>query len=380
MNTPIGLLGFSRPAREVWMRRAIISSACSWPITRWLERVGELQHGLDLVLDHAADRDAGPVGDHRGDGLRVDGGQDQRRLALQLRQLACSSCSSVSSASRSMRAPPAPLSALASARFGRLDLRRLASRAARRAARGSRSTSSFSVFQRASSSARRSFSARQLLAGVAPRGRRSSTPTAFSRPMMASSVSQRLDAAAAVLDLGGHGVLADRHARAGGVEQADRLVGQLAGGDVAVRELDRGLERLVEHLHAVVLLQRGGHAAHHAAAPAPRSARSTCTTWKRRVSAGSFSMCFLYSAQVVAAIVRSVPRASAGLSRLAASPVPGRAAGADQRVGLVDEQDDRLGRGLHLVDHLAQAVLELALHAGARLQQADVERAQASRP
>src|SRR5437762_1529367 len=33
-------------------------------------------------------------------------------------------------------------------------------------------------------------------------------------------------------------------------------------------------------------------------------------------------MCFLYSAQVVAATVLSVPRASAGLSRLAASPVP----------------------------------------------------------
>ncbi len=33
-------------------------------------------------------------------------------------------------------------------------------------------------------------------------------------------------------------------------------------------------------------------------------------------------MCFLYSAQVVAATVRSVPRARAGLSRLAASPVP----------------------------------------------------------
>ena len=49
---------------------------------------------------------------------------------------------------------------------------------------------------------------------------------------------------------------------------------------------------------------------------------STLTTWKRRVSAGSFSMYFLYSAQVVAAMVRSLPRASAGLSRLAASPVP----------------------------------------------------------
>jgi hypothetical protein len=52
------------------------------------------------------------------------------------------------------------------------------------------------------------------------------------------------------------------------------------------------------------------------------SGSSTCTTWKRRVSAGSFSMCFLYSAQVVAPMVRSVPRASAGFSRFAASPVP----------------------------------------------------------
>ena len=55
----------------------------------------------------------------------------------------------------------------------------------------------------------------------------------------------------------------------------------------------------------------------------------------------------------------------------------GRAARADQRVRLVDEQDDRLRRRLHLVDHLAQPVLELALHAGAGLQQADVERAAA---
>ena len=49
---------------------------------------------------------------------------------------------------------------------------------------------------------------------------------------------------------------------------------------------------------------------------------STKMGWKRRSSAGSFSMCFLYSAQVVAATVRNSPRASAGLSRLAASPVP----------------------------------------------------------
>ncbi len=35
MNTPIGLLGLSRPAREVWMRLAIISSAWSWPMMRF---------------------------------------------------------------------------------------------------------------------------------------------------------------------------------------------------------------------------------------------------------------------------------------------------------------------------------------------------------
>jgi hypothetical protein len=35
MNTPIGLLGLSSPARLVWMRLAIISIAWSWPMTRW---------------------------------------------------------------------------------------------------------------------------------------------------------------------------------------------------------------------------------------------------------------------------------------------------------------------------------------------------------
>ena len=64
-----------------------------------------------------------------------------------------------------------------------------------------------------------------------------------------------VDLAAAVLDGRRDGVLADRHAGAGGVEQADRLVGQLPAGDVAVRELDRRLDRLVEDADAVVLLE-----------------------------------------------------------------------------------------------------------------------------
>ena len=98
------------------------------------------------------------------------------------------------------------------------------------------------------------------------------------------------------------------------------------------------------------------------------------TSWKRRSRAASFSKYFLYSAQVVAAMVRSSPRARAGLSRLEASPPPAARAGADHHVGLVDEGDHRLGAFLDLADDVLEAVLELALDARAGLQQPQVER------
>ena len=77
--------------------------------------------------------------------------------------------------------------------------------------------------------------------------------------------------------------------------------------------------------------------------------------------------------------MRSVPRASAGFRRLAASPVPAAPPGADQGVRLVDEQDDRLRRALDLLDHLLQALLELALHRGPGLQR-PTSRASRRRP
>ncbi len=52
------------------------------------------------------------------------------------------------------------------------------------------------------------------------------------------------------------------------------------------------------------------------------SGSSILITWNRRASAGSFSKYFLYSDQVVAAMVLNSPRAKAGFSRLAASPMP----------------------------------------------------------
>ena len=182
-----------------------------------------------------------------------------------------------------------------------------------------RSTSSFSASQRSSRPTEPSCSARELLARLRLGARRVDADRRLAPDDLQLGL-QRLDPLRQSSTSRRHGVLADRHARAGGVEQAHRLVGQLARRDVAVREPDGRLERLVEDLHPVVLLHARPRCPRIIRMPFSSLGSSTWTTWKRRVSAGSFSMYFLYSAQVVAAIVRSVPRARAGLSRFAASP------------------------------------------------------------
>ena len=142
-----------------------------------------------------------------------------------------------------------------------------------------------------------------------------------------------------------------------------------------MRQPHRGLQRLVEHLHAMMLLQRRGDAAHHQDRlflvrlgdlhdlKAPR---------KRRV---------LLDVLLVLGPGRRADRAQRAARERRLEQVRGvararRAARADQRMRLVDEEDHRLLGALHFLDHLTQPVLELALHAGAGLQQADIERAQ----
>ena len=59
--------------------------------------------------------------------------------------------------------------------------------------------------------------------------------------------------------------------------------------------------------------------------------------------------------------------------------LPRLPAGADQRVGFVDEQDHRRWRRLDLLDHRFEAVLELALDPRSGLQEAEVQRQQRHR-
>ena len=216
MNTPIGLFGLSSRAREVWMRLAIISSAWSLADDALVQRVGQLQHGLDLVLDHPADRNAGPVRDDRGHRLLVDAsaGSAASRPAASS-SFACSACSSASSWLALAPASAARLGAGAAAAAAAVARRpprlRACCRCLRPAAppraqlaRGSRGCgrpAPSRSLQRSSSRASRvcasASAARPRAAAARPRRCRS----ASSRPMISSSASQRLDAPPAVLDL-----------------------------------------------------------------------------------------------------------------------------------------------------------------------------------
>ena len=157
------------------------------------------------------------------------------------------------------------------------------------------------------------------------------------------------------------------------VEQAHRLVGQLAVRNVPLREGDRGDDGLVEHVDAVMGAHRAGHVAHHDDGlvlgglvdgddlKAPREGRVLLDVLLvlgpgRRGDGPERA-----ARQRRLEQIRGVARA-------------GRAPRADERVRLVDEQDDRLRRRLNLLDHLPQAVLELALHPGARLEEPEIER------
>lgn len=103
---------------------------------------------------------------------------------------------------------------------------------------------------------------------------------------------------------------------------------------------------------------------------------STLTTWKRRASAASFFEVLLVFAPGGGGDGAQFAARQRRLEQVGRIVLAGLPARADHGVGFVDEQDDGRGALLDLVDHAFQAVLELALDAGAGLQQAHVQRAQ----
>ena len=171
------------------------------------------------------------------------------------------------------------------------------------------------------------------------------------------------------------GAAADPHPGAGRVQHADRLVGQLPGRNVAVAQAHRLAHRVVEDAHPVVLLQLGRYAAHDR----DRRRLVRLLDLDHLEAAGQGRVLLEVLLVLGPGGGRHRAQLAAGQGRL---QQVGRvvlallAARADQGVGLVDEQDDGRRRRAHLLDHLLEPVLELALHPGAGLQQAQVQAAQ----
>ena len=175
------------------------------------------------------------------------------------------------------------------------------------------------------------------------------------------------------VDLRRHAV--DLHLDLGGrlVDEVDRLVGQEALGDVAVAEHRRGDERRVLDADAVVdlvallqaaqdrdrVLDRRLRDEHRLEAPLERRVLLDALpvlVERRRADAAQ-----LAARERRLQHVRRVHRAFGG-------------AGADDRVQLVDEQDDLPVRRLDLLEHGLQAILELAAVLRARDERPQVER------
>ena len=101
----------------------------------------------------------------------------------------------------------------------------------------------------------------------------------------------------------------------------------------------------------------------------------TSTCWKRRSSAGSFSMCSRYSSSVVAPTIRSSPRASIGLIMLPASIAPSPVAPAPTMVCSSSMNVMTWpSRVLDLLEHGLEPLLELAAVLRAGDHRAEVER------
>ena len=159
------------------------------------------------------------------------------------------------------------------------------------------------------------------------------------------------------------------------VDEVDRLVGQEAVGDVAIRELSGRDDRRVRDAHAVMefvfLLQAAqdrdrvfdGRFADEDRLEAPREGRVFFDVLAVFVERGGADAMQFAARERGLEQVRGVHRAFGF-------------AGADERVHFVDEEDDAAGGGRHFGQDRLQAFLELAAIFRAGDQRAHVERHQ----
>ena len=177
-----------------------------------------------------------------------------------------------------------------------------------------------------------------------------------------------------LVDLLGHALQLHRQAAGRLVHQVDRLVRQEAVGDVAVRQLGRGDEGRVLDLHALVM---GLVPRLEPAEDGDRVLDGRLADEHRLEPPLEGRVLLDVLAVLVERRGADAPQLAAGERRLeqvgrVVAALGG--AGADDRVQLVDEQNDAALRVLHLAEHGLEPLLELAAELRAGDEGAHVER------
>ena len=323
-KVPIGRSGSCRPARERRSALDTASTASSWPITRWCRRSSMW---TSFSISPSIRRATGmPV--HLATTSATSSASttllEEARAVVAVGAASASASAAASSCFSSSGIVPYCSSAArpqVGLALGALELDLGLLEPLLDLGHARRASPSRAATRRASRpSARAPRPARARAARAAP-----PCPRRRRRPSDWQLDLQLHDVAVDLVDLGRLGVDLHPDPRRGLVDQVDRLVGQEAVGDVALAERRRGDQRRVLDADLVVHLVALLEPAQDRDRVLDASARRRSTGWKRRSSAGSFSMCLRYSSSVVAPTARSSPRASIGLSMLPASIAPSAA-------------------------------------------------------
>jgi hypothetical protein len=179
--------------------------------------------------------------------------------------------------------------------------------------------------------------------------------------------------ATGVLDDGWRGVTTQGHPCAGGVEHSHGLVGQLAAVDVAVGQAHRLDDGPVADTHLEVPLHQRDHAAQHVRGHGfgrlldLHDLEAPC-------QGGVLFEIFLVLAPGGGRHGTQLAARQGRLEQVGRIVLARLAAGANHRVRLIDEEHDGMQAAPDFVDDLLEAVFELPLHRGTRLQQPQVQR------
>ena len=181
-----------------------------------------------------------------------------------------------------------------------------------------------------------------------------------------------VEAALKVLNRSGRRVLAEGKFGAGGIEDADGFIGQLAARDVAMRQADGRVDAFIKNADLVVLFKERDDAAHHHHADV-FSGFFDLNDLEAACKRGILFEVLLILAPRGGGDGTEFAAGEGGFQKISGVTTACRASRSNHRVGFINEEDDGLGTVFDLFNQAFKAVLEFALDTGAGLQEREIQ-------